>query len=224
MSHLSFKAASNSSSSAQASSLRGSHSLPLLRPALTLLFGLRPLQQYLLCNAVRAIQKQHPRLTLQLPRDSQLSNRDELGSGVGGKPLVILSAFRAVVPATGSPINQHSYAILLFYGTSNAIPMKGVVHKVLRRIRTSGGVLQTALIRFVQLAPVFLSAFHAAVSAATLLTTQPTMNTGCQPPSSPAAPAYSAVRDLYVNAQRMFKQITHPLNADMRADRTSSVG
>ncbi|KAJ3845729.1 hypothetical protein EV368DRAFT_90204 [Lentinula lateritia] len=85
---------------------------------------------------------------------------------------------------------RYSYAILLFYDTSNAIPMKGVVRKVMRHTRTSGGVLQTALIHFVQLTPVSLSAFHAAVSAATLLTTKPTMNTGCQPPSSPAAPAY----------------------------------
>ncbi|KAJ3867263.1 hypothetical protein EV359DRAFT_78747 [Lentinula novae-zelandiae] len=206
--------------------------------------------------------KQHPRLTLRLPRDFELSNRDELGLGIGAKSFCEYSALRKTLGhplrfpcrcssngLTNQPANleekypnvspiiprsnttsificyRHSYAILLFHGTSNAIPMKGVVHKVLRRTRTSGGVLQTALIRFVQLAPVFLSAFHAAVSAATLLTTKPTMNTGCQPPSSPAAPAYVLCRSIYTPMPNgCSSRLRTLLNADIRADRTSSVG
>ncbi|KAJ3869743.1 hypothetical protein EV359DRAFT_29234 [Lentinula novae-zelandiae] len=85
-------------------------------------------------------------------------------------PPVFLTNSRAAVPATGPPINQsiskrncqiqsqpvqtpppslfatgiHTECESL-PGTSNLVPMKGFVHEVLRRSRTSGSVLQTAL-------------------------------------------------------------------------------
>ncbi|KAJ4483205.1 hypothetical protein J3R30DRAFT_3697976 [Lentinula aciculospora] len=86
-------------------------------------------------------------------------------------PQVFLTTSRAAVPATGPPINQsiskrnrcfssssptQAPPTSLFAtgihtecgtppGTSNLVPMKGFVHEVLRRSRTSGSVLQTAL-------------------------------------------------------------------------------
>ncbi|KAJ3748971.1 hypothetical protein DFH05DRAFT_1388829 [Lentinula detonsa] len=85
-------------------------------------------------------------------------------------PQVFLTTSRAAVPAAAAPINQpiskrnchlssppvQNQPPSLFAtgihtecdslpGTSNLVPMKGFVHEVLRRSRTSGSVLQTAL-------------------------------------------------------------------------------
>ncbi|KAJ3924686.1 MAG: hypothetical protein NXY57DRAFT_1044725, partial [Lentinula lateritia] len=187
---------------AQASSARGSHSLPLLRPA--------PFSTNF-CSAMRRARFGNNTCNqryncLEIPSFPTGMNAAQASAPHTAKPnpfvkiwrsqeitSVALTTFCAVVPATGSPTQPTSKRTIQVFHPSPLVqtpppslfatgrrPQSSETHPELWE-----SVLQTALDRRVQLAPVVLSASHAAISAAALLTIKSAMNRDGQTPSSP---------------------------------------